>query len=70
MCLNYSKSLSNETEGKFGFKGGEGGGLVDHGADQQPVINEGEDSPVGDEPWVLLQDDQIPPALVLVSFDS
>ena len=31
-------------------KGGEGGGLVDHGADQQAMVNEGKDCPVGDEP--------------------
>ena len=31
-------------------KRGEGGGLVDHGADQQAMVNEGKDGPVGDEP--------------------
>ena len=28
-------------------KGGEGGRLVDHGTDQQPVVNKGKDGPVG-----------------------
>ena len=45
-------------------EGVEGGWLVDHRADQQPVVNKGKDGPVGDEFWILLQDYQISPAVV------
>ena len=49
-------------------EGVEGGGLVDHWADQQRVVNKGKDGPVGDVSWILLQDYQIAPAMVVISF--
>ena len=49
-------------------EGVEGGGLVDHRADQQPVVDKGKDGPVGDEFWILIQDYQIPPVVIVISF--